>query len=70
MHITKHFSFQARPNQHIPIIAYAIEAVPICRNTTKKHKLKITYNHDTCNKPKQSRLLTVLMNFEPNQAKL
>ena len=36
MHITKHFSFQARPNQHIPIIAYAIEAVPICRNTTKK----------------------------------
>ena len=36
----------------------------------QKHELKITYNHDTCNKPKHSRLLTVLMNFEPNQAKL
>ena len=29
MHITKHFSFQAKPNQHIPIVAYSIEAVPI-----------------------------------------
>ena len=36
MHITKHFSFQAKSNQHIPIIAYAIEAVPICRTNTTK----------------------------------
>ena len=42
----------------------------ICRTNTTKHKLKITYNHDTGNKPRQSRLLTVLLNFEPNQAKL
>ena len=70
MHITKHFSFQAKPNQYIPIIVYTIKAVPIVEQILQKHKLKITYNHVTCNKPKQSRLLTVLMNFEPNQAKL
>ena len=27
MHITKHFSFQAKPNQHILIVAYTIKAV-------------------------------------------
>ena len=82
MHITKHFSFQAKPNQHIPIVAYTIKAVPkFVEQILQKHKLKITYNRDTCNKPKQSRLdcldelrtkpsqTLIVVIFTPNQTK-